>query len=132
MFTTMDVSSFQYFESLLPLSPRSYYTVLNRRVDALKSALGENGAYYEYSGILAATLELARGDRRAGETGAERRMRFESARDCFVLLVTTVRKVARLVHENISEINGKEGDPASLEQLHRWRNKTISSPSGRV
>src|ERR1051325_6526914 len=71
----------QYFESLLPLSPRSYHTVLNRRVEALKSALGENGAYYEYSGSLAATLERARGERKAAETGAERRMRFESARD---------------------------------------------------
>ena len=109
----------QYFESLLPLSPRSYYTVLNRRVDALKSALGENGAYYEYSGILAATLELARGDRRAGETGAERRMRFESARDRLRSLVTSSPEVARLVHENISEINGKEGDPASLGELQR-------------
>src|SRR5438045_4007942 len=98
----------QYFESLFPLSPRSYYTVLNYRLDALKSALGDNGAYHEYSGILAATLELARGDRRAAETGAERRMRFESARDRLRSLVSSSPEVARLVNENISEINGKE------------------------
>src|SRR3954447_2276649 len=30
----------QYFESLFPLAPRSYYTVLNYRLDTLKSALG--------------------------------------------------------------------------------------------
>ena len=104
----------QYFELLFPVSPRSYYSILNQGVESLKEALGEeNAAYHEFSGILASTLELARGDRRV-ENAAERRMRFESARDRLRSLANTSPEVARLLKENIAEINGKEGDPGIL------------------
>lgn len=110
----------QYFESLFPLSPRSYYSILNQRAETLKEALGEaNAAYHEYSGILASTLELARGDRRASENASERRMRFESGRERLRSLVTTSPEVARLLEESIAEINGKQGDPASFGPLQR-------------
>src|SRR5581483_9296801 len=110
----------QYFESLFPLSPRSYYAILSHRGEALKEALGEeHGAYHEYSGILAATLDLARGDRRISESGPERRMRFESTRDRLRSLVNSSPEVARLLAENIAEFNGKEGDPASFGLLQR-------------
>ncbi len=109
----------QYFDSLFPLSPRSYYAVLNQRVEILKQSLGEeNPTYHEYSGILASTLDLARGDRRA-ETGSERRMRFESARERLRALFNTSAEVARQIEENVAEINGRQGDPASFGQLQR-------------
>src|SRR6202046_392337 len=45
---------FEYFDSLFPLTPRSYYGILNRRSDRLKELMGEEDpAYHEYSGILA-------------------------------------------------------------------------------
>ena len=109
----------QYFELLFPVSPRSYYSILNQGVRTLKEALGEeNAAYQEYSGILASTLELARGDRRV-ENAAERRMRFESARDRLRSLANASAEVARLLKENIAEINGREGDPASFGRMQR-------------
>jgi (1->4)-alpha-D-glucan 1-alpha-D-glucosylmutase len=109
----------QYFELLFPVSPRSYYSILNQGVETLKEALGEeNAAYQEYSGILASTLELARGDRRV-ENAAERRMRFESARDRLRSLANASPEVARLMKENIAEINGREGDPASFGRMQR-------------
>ena len=109
----------QYFELLFPVSPRSYYSILNQGVETLKEALGEeNAAYQEYSGILASTLELARGDRRV-ENAAERRMRFESARDRLRSLANGSPEVARLMKENIAEINGREGDPASFGRMQR-------------
>ena len=109
----------QYFELLFPVTPRSYYSILSPRVETLREVLGEeNGVYQEYSGILASTLELARGDRRV-ENAAERRMRFESARDRLRTLVHSSPEVARLLNENIQEINGKEGDPASFGRLQR-------------
>src|SRR5947209_1832094 len=50
----------QYFDSLFPLSPRSYHAVLNHRVERLKEILGEDApAYHEYSGILASVQELS-------------------------------------------------------------------------
>ena len=107
----------QYFESLFPLSPRSYYSILSKRLETLKDTLGEqNAVYHEYSGILASTLELARGDRRAA---SELRMRFESARDRLRSLVNSSEEVAKLLQTNLEEINGKVGDPASFGELQR-------------
>ena len=43
---------FQYFESLFPLSPRSYHAILEYRFGRLKESLGEEAPpYHEYSGI---------------------------------------------------------------------------------
>jgi (1->4)-alpha-D-glucan 1-alpha-D-glucosylmutase len=109
----------QYFESLFPLAPRSYHAILNHRFETLKDILGEDSAYHEYSGILASALDLARGDRRTGETAPERRMRFESTRDRLRDLVNTSPEVARLLQQNVSEISGKEGDPGSFGFLQR-------------
>jgi len=110
----------QYFESLFPLSPRSYHPILEYRTEQLKQKLGEETpAYHEYAGILASLLELARADRRAGETGADRRFRFEASRDRLLSLVKSSAEVASFIEENVREINGKEGDPASFGFLQR-------------
>lgn len=110
----------QYFESLFPLSPRSYYEILNSPAETLKDSLGENSpAYDEYSGVLASALDRARADRRSGETSAERRLRFESARDRLRTLVDNTPEVRSLIKENIDRINGKQGDPGSFDALQR-------------
>src|SRR5579859_3923 len=111
---------FQYFETLLPVSPRSYYEILNHRAERLKETLGEDSpAYHEYSGILASVLDLARADRRIAQTGAELRLRFESARDRLRSLIGSSPEVAALVAQNVTEINGREGDPASFGKMQR-------------
>ena len=110
----------QYYESLFPLAPRSYHAILNHRADRLKELLGEDSpAYHEYSGILASALELARADRRAADTAAERRLRFESARDRLKALSSGNEEVTRFLQENITEINGREGDAGSFGELQR-------------
>jgi (1->4)-alpha-D-glucan 1-alpha-D-glucosylmutase len=97
-----------------------YYEILNYRAERLKEKLAENDpAYHEFAGILASALELARADRRGAETAAERRMRFESARDRLRAIVNSSPEVAQLVAENIAEINGRQGDPASFGFLQR-------------
>lgn len=111
---------FQYFESLFPLAPRSYHAILNHRVESLKALIGEDSpAYHEYSGILASVRELYHSDRRSSETAADRRLRFESARDRLRSLVNTSHEVANLVEENVREANGKENDPATFGFLQR-------------
>jgi (1->4)-alpha-D-glucan 1-alpha-D-glucosylmutase len=110
----------QYSDSLFPLSPRSYHAVLNHRAETLKDSLGEESpAYHEYSGIIASALDIARADRRAGETAAERRLRFESTRDRLRTLVNSNAEVALLIERNLVEINGREGDPGSFGFLQR-------------
>ena len=111
---------FQYFDSLFPLAPRSYHAILNHRFDRLKEILGEDApAYHEYSGIISSVRELSGVDRRSTETPAERRLRIESSRDRLRSLMTSSKEVATFVEENVGEINGKEGDPASFGFLQR-------------
>src|SRR3984957_12011505 len=50
----------QYFESLFPLAPSTYHLVLKRRLNELRTQLGEaSPAYQEYSGIVAASATLS-------------------------------------------------------------------------
>jgi len=110
----------QYFESQFPLAPRSYPTVLARHAERLKDMLGEETpVYHEYAGILASLLELDHGDRRTGESVADRRFRYEAARDRLSSLVKSSNEVQFFVEENVREINGALGDPASFGTLQR-------------
>ncbi len=110
----------QYYEQLFPVAPRSYHSVINLHAGRLKDFLNqESAAYHEFSGILAAAAEIARGDRRVGVTGPEQRLRFESTRDRIRSIVNTSPEIARLIEENVAEYNGREGDPRSLGLLQR-------------
>ncbi len=111
---------FRYFESLFPVSPRSYHAILNLHAGRLKESLSsEAAAYHEYSGILSSALDFARADRRVAATASEQRMRFESVRDRLKTVMTTSPEISQLVLENVDELNGKEGDPGSLGLLQR-------------
>jgi (1->4)-alpha-D-glucan 1-alpha-D-glucosylmutase len=110
----------QYFESLYPVAPRSYHAILNLHAGRLKTYLSEESApYHEYSGILSSALDLARGDRRIGITAPEHRLRFESMRDRIRAVVEASPEIARLIEENVTEINGRVGDPRSFGLLQR-------------
>jgi (1->4)-alpha-D-glucan 1-alpha-D-glucosylmutase len=110
----------QYFDSFFPLAPHSYHGILNRRIDRLKKTVGEESpAFHEYSGILASLWALAHGERRAGETAADRRLRLEAARERLAALVKSSEEVANFINDNLQSINGNSQDPASLGDLHR-------------
>ena len=111
---------FQYFDSLFPLTPRSYHAILNHRFDRLKEVFGEEDpAYHEYSGILASVRELSNTNRRASENTADQRLRFEASRDRLKSLIASSKEVAKHVEENVADINGKEGDPGSFGFVQR-------------
>lgn len=111
---------FRYFESIFPLAPGSYYGILHYRIDEFRRQLGEDlPAYHEYSGIVASFLPLSNGERRSGEAAADRRLRFEAARDRLLALVNTSREIASFVEANLLYFNGKDGDPGSLGNLQR-------------
>jgi (1->4)-alpha-D-glucan 1-alpha-D-glucosylmutase len=111
---------FQYFDSLFPLAPRSYHAILDHRHDRFKEILGEDApAYHEYSGILASLLDLIRADRHTSETAGDRRLRYESARDRLLSLASTSAEFSAFLDENLREINGTEGNPATFGFLQR-------------
>src|SRR6202158_5490825 len=106
---------FQYFDSLFPITPRSYHAILEYRFDRLKESLGADApAFPGYFGILASFRDLAGADRRSSETPAERRLRFESSRDRLKSLTTSSKEVAAFGGGNINEINRKPGEPPSF------------------
>src|ERR1700716_2572219 len=114
----------QYYDSFFPIAPHSYHGILNYRIDRLKKKLGEDSpAYQEYSGILAAFSNLSNADRRAGDTAADRRLRFEAARDRLSALVRSNKEIADFVEENLRTFNGNENDPASVGDLQRLLNE---------
>ena len=93
---------------------------MNYRGERLKEILGEDtSSYHKYSGIVASVQELSRGDRRSAESAAELRLRFEASRDRLRSLVVGSNEVAVFIDENVNEINGNEGDPASFGFLQR-------------
>ncbi len=111
---------FQYFESIFPLAPKSYHSILDHRGEQLRKVLGEEAAaYHEYSGILASLLELVRADRRSSETAADRRLRYESARERLWSLTKSSPEFAAFVEENVREINGTQGNPGSFGFLQK-------------
>jgi (1->4)-alpha-D-glucan 1-alpha-D-glucosylmutase len=110
----------QYFDSYFPVAPHTYYRILNHRIDRLKEIIGEDSpAYHEYSGILASLQPLANADRRAGETAADRRLRFEAARDRLSTLTKTSKEIADFIDENLRAFNGVPHDPGSVGDLQR-------------
>src|SRR5216684_2681567 len=111
---------FQYFESYFPLAPRSYHEILNHRVDRLKETLGgDSPTYHEYSGILASLSQIANLDRRSGESAADRRLRFEAARNRLWDLAKSSKAISDFVEDNLREQNGIPNDPASVNSLQR-------------
>jgi (1->4)-alpha-D-glucan 1-alpha-D-glucosylmutase len=114
----------QYYDSFFPIAPHSYHGVLSYRIDRLKKKLGEDSpAYQEYSGILATFSNLTNADRRAGDTAADRRLRFEAARDRLSALVRSNKEIADVVEENLRTFNGNGNDPASVGDLQRLLNE---------
>lgn len=114
----------QHYDSFFPIAPHSYYGILNRGIDRLKEKLGEDSpAYQDYSGILAAFSNLTNADRRSGESAADRRLRFEAARDRLSTLVRSNKDIADFVEENLRTFNGNRNDPASVGDLQRLLNE---------
>src|SRR6202167_1108554 len=71
----------QYFESLFPIAPSTYHLVLKRRVNELRTALGEDSpAYQEYTGIVAAAAALSTVTGQSREAAGEKRLQFASVR----------------------------------------------------
>src|SRR3984957_18508306 len=87
----------QYFESLFPLAPSTYHLILRRRLNELRTHLGEDSpAYQEYSRIVAAAAALSDTPGQAREAAGEKRLQFESLRQRLRQLASADVKVKDL------------------------------------
>src|SRR6266403_2883261 len=98
----------QYFESLLPLAPKTYSEILGKNTDKLRGKLGdESSAYQEYSGIVAAFTALpSPATVKPGEAG-DKRLRFEALRERLRQLVNGNANVEGFLRERLDEFVGQ-------------------------
>jgi (1->4)-alpha-D-glucan 1-alpha-D-glucosylmutase len=108
----------QYFESLFPLAPSTYHSVLKRRLNELRNALGEDApAYQEYSGIVAAAATLAEAVGQSSDAAGEKRLKFESLRPRLRQLLSSDPKVNDFVQQNLRGMEGNPKEPSTFTSL---------------
>jgi (1->4)-alpha-D-glucan 1-alpha-D-glucosylmutase len=108
----------QYFEALFPLAPSTYHLVLKRRLNELRTALGEDSAaYQEYSGIVAVAAALAEAVGLSRDAAGEKRLQFESLRQRLRQLLSNDAKVNDFVQQNLRGIDGNPKEPSTFSSL---------------
>jgi (1->4)-alpha-D-glucan 1-alpha-D-glucosylmutase len=114
----------QYFEWLLPVAPRSYPQILERRLEALKNNLGaHSAAFQEYAGIAAAAATVSARHSSSAAAAAhmgEMRLQFEQLTERLRQLALKNSDVQTFINQTLQDFAGIPGHPASfslLEQL---------------
>jgi (1->4)-alpha-D-glucan 1-alpha-D-glucosylmutase len=108
----------QYFEALFPLAPSTYHSVLKRRLNELRTLLGEEAAaYQEYAGIVAAAAALSDGVGQSRDAAGEKRLLFESLRQRLRQLLSSEPKVNNFVQQNLRGMDGHPKEPSTLTSL---------------
>ena len=112
--------SVRYFETTLPVAPRSYPRILRHRLDSLVAEHGEeHPAITELLSIITSLDRLpARTDLDPASI-AERQREKEVAKRRLSTLVSGSAEVRAFVEENVRLFNGRPGDPASFDLLDR-------------
>lgn len=111
----------RYFQSLLPLDPRTYRTILTHKLDALKQTQPpDSEEVRELESIITALEHLPeRTDTEPGRI-AERQREKEVIKSRLRALADHAADVAQFIGGNVREFNGTPEDPASygaLDQL---------------
>ncbi len=110
--------SVRYYETRLPMDPRSTTPILSHRLDAL--ALAETDPQLqEYHSIITALTNLPARTERAPERIRERLREKEVIRRRLARLTEESAPIRESIEETIRIFNGKPGDPASFDLLDR-------------
>ena len=112
--------SLRYYDTRLPITPRSAVQVLAFRLDALASALGdENSHLQEYQSIITALNNLPGRTETAPERVRERVREKEVVRRRLARLTAESEVVRLSLEETVRSFNGKRGDLCSFDLLDR-------------
>ena len=110
----------RYYETVLPIEPRSATQVLAHALPALAAGLFEGDAdLAEYQSIITALSNLPAVTERAPERVRERLREKEVVRRRLARLVETVEPVRAALAAAVDAFNGKAGDPRSFDLLER-------------
>ena len=109
-----------YFDTKLPVAPKSYLLVLQHRLDELQRKLGADyPAFRELGGILAAAKSLPDRVALTTEMAGERRLQREAIKERLRNLYQSSPEVRNFVDENVRVFNGRKRKPASFVFLDR-------------
>ena len=118
----MDAGGFRvrYYDTLLPLEPRSAALVLGERLEALVTTFGgDHPDAQEYQSIITALENLPPTAERAPERVRERLREKEVIRRRLARLAEASEAVRASLEETLRVFNGKRGDPRSFDLLDR-------------
>jgi (1->4)-alpha-D-glucan 1-alpha-D-glucosylmutase len=110
----------RYFETTLPVAPRSYVQILRHRVDVLTRDLGEEQPdLIELLSIITSLERLPTRDEQDPDRLAERQREKEVAKRRLGDLVRRSEAVDAFIAENVRQFNGQPGVPSSVDLLDR-------------
>lgn len=108
----------RYWETVLPVSPRSSALVLRLRLDELAKTLGEGSAHVlELTSILTALTHLPPRTETDPERLAERTRERQVIRRRLATLTAESPDVRAFIEENVRILNGSKGEPAGFDRL---------------
>lgn len=107
-----------YYETKLPISPRSSIFILDAVLDELKSSLDENHPYrLELESIITALSHLPPRTQTDPEKVRERLREKEVTKRRLAALVTESREVKGALKKIVREFNGRRGEKHSFDRL---------------
>jgi (1->4)-alpha-D-glucan 1-alpha-D-glucosylmutase len=110
--------SLHYYETILPLAPRSYQPLLDLDKAALLAALGaESEAALEYQSILTALSHLPPHWEMDRALQLERSREKEVIKRRLAALCAAEPRVREQIERNVVAFNGQGGDPRSFDRL---------------
>jgi (1->4)-alpha-D-glucan 1-alpha-D-glucosylmutase len=107
-----------YYETRLPLTPRSYALLLEPLLETLRARLGaQHEEVWELESILTALRHLPPRTETAADRIRERRREKEIIKRRLAALVQKSTEAARALRELLYEFNGVKGEPHSFDRL---------------
>jgi (1->4)-alpha-D-glucan 1-alpha-D-glucosylmutase len=108
----------RYYDSLFPIAPKSYRSVLTYRQQLLEKKLGpESRAFQEYLGIIAELDALAPRETLPVYAAGERRLHVAALKERIKELYETEPTFRRFLNENIRHFNGAQNRESSFRLL---------------
>ena len=110
----------RYYQSLLPIDPRTYRTILTHGLDALKAAQPPDSEdLRELESIVTALEHLPERTETEPQRVAERQREKEVIKGRLRALTDRAAAVAEFIAGNVQELNGTPADPHSYDGLDK-------------
>lgn len=116
----------RYYDTVLPIGPKSSIALLSHRIDELQAALGETSeSLLEYQSIITALENLPPASATSPEQMAIRQREKEVVKRRLRRLEADDPRVFEFIRKNLEIFNGQPGDPQSFDHLDRLLDQQV-------